>query len=135
MMTTEQVNEFKHLFIQILDQDFVGPDQSWISEAGDEVDQAAGEKAAQLELKLLSRNHVFRKKIRKALDKIHEHTFGECEECGADIGYQRLKARPCAELCILCKEEEERGGLNFIHKNKHSRKFAGAQLLELKVES
>ncbi len=33
--------------------------------------------------------------------------FGICEECGADIGFERLDALPHARLCIKCKEREE----------------------------
>ena len=35
--------------------------------------------------------------------------FGVCEECGGDIGYDRLDALPHARLCITCKEKEETG--------------------------
>lgn len=35
--------------------------------------------------------------------------FGECLECGDDIGRERLEALPYATLCIACKEREENG--------------------------
>ena len=35
--------------------------------------------------------------------------YGTCEECGDDIGYDRLDALPHARLCIRCKEREENG--------------------------
>ncbi len=43
----------------------------------------------------------------KALNKLEEGTFGECEECGSEIETKRLEARPVATLCIKCKEEQE----------------------------
>jgi RNA polymerase-binding protein DksA len=35
--------------------------------------------------------------------------FGECEECGSAIDFERLDALPHARLCIGCKEKEETG--------------------------
>jgi DnaK suppressor protein len=45
--------------------------------------------------------------IERALSKISEGTYGQCECCGVDIGEKRLKARPFATLCIECMEEQE----------------------------
>jgi RNA polymerase-binding transcription factor DksA len=33
--------------------------------------------------------------------------FGVCQQCGAEIGFDRLDALPHARLCITCKEQEE----------------------------
>jgi len=35
--------------------------------------------------------------------------FGKCEQCGEDIGFDRLDALPHARLCIKCKAKEEDG--------------------------
>lgn len=35
--------------------------------------------------------------------------FGECAECGDEIGWERLEALPYATLCIACKQQEENG--------------------------
>jgi RNA polymerase-binding protein DksA len=45
--------------------------------------------------------------IEEALHRIHEGTFGICEECGKPISVQRLRAIPYARLCIPCKQVEE----------------------------
>jgi len=47
-------------------------------------------------------------KIDAALEKIDEGEYGDCVNCGEDIGVKRLKARPVAELCIDCKSEQEK---------------------------
>jgi DnaK suppressor protein len=47
-------------------------------------------------------------KIRKALCKIDDGTYGICEECGDDIDINRLKLRPVAGLCITCKRRQEK---------------------------
>jgi len=35
--------------------------------------------------------------------------FGLCQECGEELGFERLDALPHARLCIRCKEREETG--------------------------
>ena len=47
-------------------------------------------------------------KINAALEKIEQGVYGECENCGEEIGLKRLEARPVAELCIDCKAEQEK---------------------------
>ena len=46
-------------------------------------------------------------KIKEALERISDGTYGICEECGEDIPINRLKARPVATRCIDCKTKEE----------------------------
>jgi RNA polymerase-binding protein DksA len=50
--------------------------------------------------------------IDQALRRLYKtpEEFGICEQCGEDIGYERLDALPHARLCIRCKELEENGG-------------------------
>ena len=44
----------------------------------------------------------------RALERIDNKTYGNCEECGAPIGKARLQVVPRATLCMLCKQKEER---------------------------
>lgn len=74
----------------------------------DEVDQASTESGQAMQLRLRDRENVLLKKIDKALAKIDAGEYGNCESCGEDIGTKRLEARPVSELCIRCKEEQER---------------------------
>ena len=46
-------------------------------------------------------------KIDEALLRMEDGTYGVCEECGDDIGVDRLKARPVTTLCVRCKSEQE----------------------------
>lgn len=73
----------------------------------DEVDLASSETDQALKLKLRDRERFLLKKIDKALQKIEEGEYGECESCGDPIGAKRLEARPVTDLCIRCKEEQE----------------------------
>lgn len=74
----------------------------------DEVDLASSETDQALQLKLKGREIFLLRKIDKALKKIEEGSYGECESCGDPIGVKRLEARPVTDLCIRCKEEQEK---------------------------
>lgn len=74
----------------------------------DEVDLASSELNQSLSLRLRDRDRAMLLKIETALAKINEGTFGICETCEEPIEPKRLEVRPIAELCIRCKEAEER---------------------------
>jgi RNA polymerase-binding transcription factor DksA len=44
----------------------------------------------------------------RALERIDNKTYGNCEECGSPIGKARLQVFPRATLCMICKQKEER---------------------------
>jgi DnaK suppressor protein len=74
----------------------------------DEADLASSDIEQGMKMRMANRENFKVKRLHKALDKIRDGSYGECEGCGADIGFARLSARTIAELCIACKEEEER---------------------------
>jgi len=74
----------------------------------DEVDAASSEVGLAFIGRLREREHGLLNKITKALDKLDDGIYGECENCGEQIGLKRLEARPVAQLCIDCKGEQER---------------------------
>jgi len=45
-------------------------------------------------------------RIREALQRIEEGTYGLCTTCGSPIGLQRLRAIPHAERCTDCAATE-----------------------------
>ncbi|MEW6325209.1 MAG: RNA polymerase-binding protein DksA [Nitrospirota bacterium] len=70
-------------------------------------DQATAVADQNFTLRLREREQRLLKKIDEAIDRIRAGTFGVCEECGEQIGYKRLKARPVTTLCINCKTKQE----------------------------
>ena len=74
----------------------------------DEIDTASSEVNLQFTGRLREREQGLLGKIERALAKIESGEYGECSNCGEDIGVKRLKARPVAELCIDCKSEQEK---------------------------
>jgi len=45
--------------------------------------------------------------IDRALEKMDGGTYGLCEDCGKPIPAVRLRAIPCACLCLACKARQE----------------------------
>ncbi len=79
-----------------------------VDDLPDEMDLASSEYLQSFTFRLRGREKTFLDKINKALIKIDEGTFGTCEECGEEISLKRLEARPETNLCIRCKEDQER---------------------------
>lgn len=71
-------------------------------------DRASLEEEFALTLRSRDRERKLIAKINAALERIATEDFGYCEKCGVEIGLSRLQARPTAELCIDCKELEEK---------------------------
>jgi DnaK suppressor protein len=74
----------------------------------DPTDRAALEADRNFLLRIRDRERKLILKIREALARIEEKTFGICESCGEEISESRLLARPVATLCVECKREQER---------------------------
>ncbi len=60
-----------------------------------------------LELKNKTRYKNLIHKIDAALDRIKKGQYGYCLKTGAQIGLDRLEARPIAILCIEAQQEQE----------------------------
>jgi len=74
----------------------------------DEMDLAASEYIQSFTFRLRGRERFFLDKIEKALARIDDGSFGICESCEEPISIKRLEARPETQLCIRCKEDQER---------------------------
>lgn len=48
--------------------------------------------------------------VHSALQRFEGDVYGECAECGEEVGYARLKARPESLFCIACQQARERRG-------------------------
>lgn len=46
--------------------------------------------------------------INEALRRVYRGEYGICESCGLPISRGRLEAMPMANLCVACKEKEEK---------------------------
>ena len=73
----------------------------------DPTDRAALEADRNFMLRIRDRESKLIKKIKQALERIENDTYGICESCGEEITVKRLKARPVTSQCIDCKSKEE----------------------------
>lgn len=73
----------------------------------DPTDRASLEADRNFMLRIRDRESKLIRKIKKALERIENGTFGICESCGEDISVKRLKARPVTTQCIDCKTKAE----------------------------
>lgn len=74
----------------------------------DFTDRATLESDFDMNIHIKERDSRLKVKIKEALDKVDEGSYGICEECGEGISEKRLKARPVVKMCINCKEEQEK---------------------------
>lgn len=73
----------------------------------DPLDRALSESNSTIELRKRDRERKLIQKIRKAIQKTEDGSYGVCEICGEEITEDRLEVRPETTLCISCKEEQE----------------------------
>ena len=73
----------------------------------DLTDQASVDWDRNFDMRIRDRERRLIYKIREALGRIEDGSFGICEMCGEEISEKRLEARPVTTLCIDCKTESE----------------------------
>lgn len=73
----------------------------------DFTDQATFESDMDLNIHMKERENKLIFKIKEALERIENGTYGICEICGEKISETRLKARPVTTVCITCKQNQE----------------------------
>jgi DnaK suppressor protein len=74
----------------------------------DPTDRASLESDRNFLLRIKDRERKLILKVKEALDRIDDGTFGICESCGRPISEKRLIARPVTTQCIECKTEDEK---------------------------
>ncbi|OQX13339.1 MAG: RNA polymerase-binding protein DksA [Desulfobacteraceae bacterium IS3] len=112
-MKKEDIEYFKELLTNQLEEllhqadDTVSGMTSHKENFPDPTDRASLEADRNFMLRIRDREHKLIKKIKKAIQRIEDGTFGVCDKCGEDINIDRLKARPVTIHCIDCKTKEE----------------------------
>ena len=112
-MRKRELNFFKKLLNRRLEELLMEADRTkdQVKEteepSPDPLDQASNVFDRDFLLRLRDRERKLMLKIKEALERIENGTFGICEECGEKISEMRLHARPMATLCIDCKHEQE----------------------------
>jgi len=78
------------------------------SEANDELDHASISTDRMIEQAITGQQSKELGEIEVAMSKIANGSYGICEMCEEDISIQRLKVKPHAKYCIVCREIVEK---------------------------
>ena len=81
-------------------------------EPKDEGDFAVLSMQTDIDSKILEAQKRELEEIELALEKIKKGTYGVCEMCEEPIGIERLKVKPYARFCIVCREINEKEQYN-----------------------
>jgi DnaK suppressor protein len=79
-----------------------------IHQVADPVDMTQQAADRDVAVQILDRESVLARRIRSALDRIQDGSYGICLQCEEEIAPKRLKAMPWAELCIACQEQADK---------------------------
>jgi len=73
----------------------------------DFTDQATLESDIDMNIHIKERDSKLIIKIKEALARIENGTYGICDQCEEEISEKRLEARPVTTVCIDCKKRQE----------------------------
>jgi DnaK suppressor protein len=76
--------------------------------AGDAGDESVADLLAHLDQFDATRDVGELRAIEAAHGRMDDGSYGTCENCGNDIGFERLKASPTAVRCIACQRQYEK---------------------------
>jgi RNA polymerase-binding protein DksA len=74
---------------------------------GDMADHGSGELTQHLSVTLMENDRIELERIEKAISRLEEGVYGQCEICEKPIPITRLKAIPWATRCINCQSRFE----------------------------
>jgi DnaK suppressor protein len=97
-MSQDILNEAEKTLMEMTDQSDNYPDPA---------DRATAESNRNFELRIRDRERKLLAKIKEALERIENGTYGICESCDEEISDKRLEARPVTTLCVKCKTAQE----------------------------
>ena len=113
MLKKKQLNDFKKLLNERLDELLTEANRTVTGMSDlnenmpDPADRATLESDRNFTLRIRDRERKLIGKIKEALERIEDGTYGICESCEEYISEKRLKARPVTTLCIECKTKQE----------------------------
>jgi DnaK suppressor protein len=112
-MDPERLEFYRHLLQERLEEILGESDKTRTDMTGratpfpDPTDRATLETDRNFTLRIRDRERKLITKIREALERIDDGTYGLCEVCGGEITEKRLIVRPVTTMCIACKSRQE----------------------------
>jgi DnaK suppressor protein len=92
-------------------------DERYVDIAGsvaDPGDDSVADMLLDLNAAIVDRQVREMREVEATLKRLAELDFGDCIECGGEIGFDRLMAYPTAQRCIRCQELHEK---TYSHEN------------------
>lgn len=92
-------------------------DQRYIDLAGsvaDPGDESVADMLVDIDAALVDRQVTELREVEAALKRLADLDFGDCTECGGEIGFERLMAYPIARRCVRCQVLHEK---TYAHEN------------------
>lgn len=74
-----------------------------------QADQGTDDFDRTISLEVTTREYTLLKQIERALEKIEDGTYGQCDITGDDIPIARLEAVPYATMTVKAQEQLEKG--------------------------
>ena len=71
-------------------------------------DVGADSSRNEMELQLMTDDGSVLDMINDAIQRLLDHEYGKCHDCGAEIPETRLEAKPYAIYCVKCKSIREK---------------------------
>lgn len=112
-MTKDQLEFFRKLLNEKL-EDLIDEGRETIlslaeyrDDCLDPMDKSAKDQLLNLKTRIKDRESKLINKIKQALARIDDGSYGICDTCEDEISIERLKARPVTTQCIECKTREE----------------------------
>ncbi|MEO1766170.1 TraR/DksA family transcriptional regulator [Thiobacter aerophilum] len=84
--------------------------QQYIELAGrvtDTGDESVADMLADLNAAMIDRHVRELRELEAARARLAQGSYGVCVDCGAPVGYERLKANPAAARCFVCQTKRD----------------------------
>lgn len=113
MQALKEALQARHraLLERVRDELETGSEHTYAELAGgvpDTGDESAANLMADTDAAIVHRHFEELRDIEAALQRMNEGGYGECSDCGAEIGFARLKAYPTAKRCVRCQGQLEK---------------------------
>ena len=79
-----------------------------IHQVADPLDMTQQAAEREIAVHNLDRDSALVQRLRSAIARLNDGSYGVCLQCEEEIAPKRLKAIPWAELCIQCQEAADR---------------------------
>jgi DnaK suppressor protein len=79
-----------------------------IEKSADQMDEIQYASERELAIRNVDRESELLRQVKAALRRVHDGSFGTCNECESEISPKRLAALPWALRCIQCQDAADR---------------------------